>query len=172
MGIEGHSGKLRPGKSSGDKELHSVDGFFIVDDAELVEKLELLGAGVGEDGKRKLPLIEAAYFQEKGAIDTGKSVAELISGKEDEFAVLKQLRDSGRIVRIGEGESEFMRVYRKGIRVGEDRTEGIVKVLREGEKPDLLSDVAVAGKMRKELTYAFVGGDGITFVKAYRAGFE
>ena len=146
--------------------------FFIVDDAELVEKLELLGAGVKEDGKWKLPLVEAAYFQEKGAIDTGKSVGELIAGKEDLFTVLKQLRDSGRIVRFGKGEAEFMRVYRKGIRVGEDRTEGIIRVLKEGEKPDLLADVAVAGKMRKELTYAFVGEDGITFVKAYRAGFE
>jgi tRNA splicing endonuclease len=146
--------------------------FFIVTDAELGEKLELLGAGVEEDGKRKLPLIEAAYFQEKGVIDTGKSIEELIEGKENEFAVLKYLRDSGRIVRIGEGDSEFMRVYRKGIRVGEDRTDGIIRVLKEGEKPDLLADIAVAGKMRKELTYAFVGGDGITFVKAYRAGFE
>ena len=89
--------------------------FFFVDDAELVEKLELLGAGVEADGKRKLPLIEAAYFQEKGAIDTGKSVEELVSGKEDEYAVLKYLRDAGRIVRIGEGDSEFMRVYRKGM---------------------------------------------------------
>jgi len=146
--------------------------FFIVDDAELVEKLELLGAGVREGERIKLPLVEAAYFQEKGAIDTGKSLEELISGKEDLFAVLKQLRDSGRIVRFGEGKSEFIRVYRKGIRVGEDRTEGIIRVLKENEKPDLLSDVAVAGKMRKELTYAFVGEDGITFVKAYRAGFE
>lgn len=146
--------------------------FFTVENAELVEKLELLGAGVPDGEGRKLPLIEAAYFQEKGVIDTGKSIGELVAGKEKEFAVLKYLRDSGRIVRIGEGDSEFMRVYRKGIRVGEDRTEGIVRVFKEGEKPDLLADVAVAGKMRKELTYAFVGEDGIVFVKAYRAGFE
>ncbi len=147
-------------------------GFFVVDDTELVEKLELLGAGVKEGEKVKLPLIEAAYFQEKGAIDTGKSIEELIEGNEDLFTVLKHLRDSGRIVRFGEGDSEFIRVYRKGIRVGEDRTEGIIRVLKEGETPDLLADVATAGKMRKELTYAFVGKDGITFVKAYRAGFD
>ncbi|MBD3398289.1 hypothetical protein GF412_03740 [Candidatus Micrarchaeota archaeon] len=147
-------------------------GFFIVDDAELAEKLELLGAGVEEEGGRKLPLIEAAYFQEKGVLETGKSIRELVEGKEREFEVLKHLRDSGRIVRIGEGDSEFLRVYRKGMRIGEDRTEGIVRVLGEGEKPDLLADIAVAGKMRKELTYAFVGGDGITFVKAYRVSFE
>ena len=148
------------------------DGFFVVEDAELAEKLELLGAGVSAEKGRKLPSIEAAYFQEKGVLDTGKDISGLTAGKEKEFAVLKHLRDSGRIVRIGEGNSEFMRVYRKGIRIGEDRTEGIVRVLEEGKKPDLLADIAVAGKMRKELSYAFVGEEGITFVKAYRVGFD
>lgn len=156
-----------------------VGRFFIEDESGAVEKLELLGAGVNEDGKQKLPLLEAAYFQGKEVIETGKSVDELVgeaAGSDalakERFAVLKHLRDSGRIVRWGSGDSEFFRVYRKGIRIGEDRCEAVVKVLREGEKPDLLADLAAAGRMRKELSYAFVGDGGIVFVKAYRAGFD
>lgn len=147
--------------------------FFIETDPELVMKLELLGAGVKEGNEVKLPLVEAAYFQEKGAISTGREIAELVKGRELVFAVLKHLRDAGHIVRIGEGGSEFLRVYRKGIRVGEDRTESVLKVLAKGEKPDLLVDLGEAAKMRKGLHYAFVSPEGeIVFVKAYRAGFD
>ncbi len=154
--------------------------FFIEDEPGLVEKLELLGAGISEGGKQKLPLLEAAYFEEKGAICTGKKAEELIElAKEkdvlakERFAVLKELRDSGYIVRIGKGDLEFLRVYKKGIRVGEDRTESIVKVLKEGEKPDLLSDLVKAARMRKNLYYAFISDEWkIVFVKAYRANFE
>jgi len=154
-----------------------VEGFFVEGDPELIVKLELLGAGVREGETLKLPLIEAAYFQEKGAIDTGKGIDELLElagelGKE-KFAVLKELRDAGYIVRLGEGSSDLIRVYRKGIRVGEDRTESVLKVLAEGEKPDLLEDLAGAAKLRKALHYAFVSPEGeIVFVKAYRAGFD
>jgi len=152
--------------------------FFVEKDPELIEKLELLGAGVREGEGLILPLLEAAYFQEKGAIDTGKSIGELLGGAgklaKEKFAVLKELRNSGYIVRMGRGGSEFMRVYKRGIRVGEDRTESVVRVLKDdGGKQDLLEDLASAGKMRKNLVYAFVEDDGkINFVKAYRVRFD
>jgi tRNA splicing endonuclease len=144
----------------------------------------LLGAGVKEGDVLKLPLLEAAYFAGKGFLDCGKSAEELLrvvqEGDElagEKFGVLKHLRDRGYILRIGEGKSEFMRVYRKGIRIGEDRTESVLKVLREGEKPELVADLEKAGRMRKALVYAFVsprgdGGADILFVKAYRAGYD
>jgi tRNA splicing endonuclease len=169
-------------------------GFFIEGDAGRVEKLELIGAGVREGNALKLPLLEAAYFAYKGFLECGKSAEELVgmalegdSLAKEKFEVLKHLRDKGYIVRIGEGEGEFMRIYRKGIRVGEDRTESVLKVLREGENPELVPDLEKAGKMRKSLVYAFVswdaGGAGgkagkrgagaeVLFVKAYRAGFD
>lgn len=144
-----------------------------------MEKLRLIGAGVEEKGVVKLPLLEAAYFQGKKVIESGKSPEELVelASKKDplapeKFRVLFHLREAGFIVRMGDGKEELIRVYKKGIRVGEDRTEMAVKVLRDGEKPSLEADCVEASKMRKELVYAFVGNDGIAFFKAYRANFE
>lgn len=159
-------------------EMGKLEGeFFVEENPELIEKLELLGAGVREGDVLRLPLLESAYFQKKGAIDTGASIEELLGGAgklaKERFIVLCELRNSGYIVRMGSGNSEFMRVYKRGIRVGEDRTETVVKVLEEGEKQDLLEDLASAGKMRKNLVYAFVGADEkINFVKAYRVRFD
>lgn len=154
--------------------------FFIEEDESKIEKLELLGAGVREGDVLKLPLIEAAYFEGKGFLGSGRSEGELLglaassdSLAREKFAVLKQLRDKGYIVRNGEGKSEFMRIYRKGIRIGEDRSESVIRVLREGEKPELAPDLESAGRMRKALIYAFVGEAGdILFVKSYRVGFD
>ncbi len=170
---------------------------FIEEDSGKIEKLELLGAGVREGDVLKLPLLEAAYFEGKGFLGSGKSEKELIglvlekdALAKEKFEVLKYLRDRGYILRLGPqdegGVSEFMRVYRKGIRIGEDRTESVIKVLREGEKPELVADLEKAGKMRKALVYAFVGSAGeggkksgqgnggaeILFVKAYRVGYD
>ncbi len=163
----------------GEFEMGGIEGdFFIEKNPELIEKLELLGAGVKEGEVLKLPLIEAAYFGEKGAIDTGMNTEQLLEKcgdlAKEKFAVLKHLRNSGYIVRIGTGNSEFMRVYKRGIRVGEDRTESVIKVLKEGEKPGLEKDLENAGKMRKELIYAFVElkDKPINFVKAYRIRFD
>ncbi|MBD3389805.1 hypothetical protein GF415_02505 [Candidatus Micrarchaeota archaeon] len=151
-------------------------GRYLEDNPEMVEKLGLLGAGRENDGVLEMPLIEAAYFQEKGKISTGKSSSELIgialhedSLAREKFLVLEKLRESGRIVRFGPGS--FLRIYKKGIRVGQDRTEFLLKVLPMDEQPPLLEDLQVSGKMRKALFYAFVGQEEINFVKAYRAGF-
>ena len=152
-------------------------GIYLEEDPEMVEKLGLLGAGRERDGVLEMPLIEAAYFQEKGKISTGKTSSELIEvalGEDplakEKFLVLEKLRESGRIVRFG--PEDFLRIYKKGIRVGQDRTEFLLKVLRMGEQPPLLEDLQASGKMRKSLFYAFVGEGEIKFVKAYRAGVE
>lgn len=154
--------------------------YFIEENPELADKLALLGAGVEEGGGVKLPLVEAAYFEEKGVISSGKSAGELVKLAkekdglaEERFIVLRHLRERGHIVRWGLGETGLMRIYRKGIRVGQDRTEMVLKVLREGSKPEISKDLESAGRMRKALIYAFVGGKGgILFVKAYRIAFD
>lgn len=146
---------------------------LLIDDEKRAKRLILLGAEE-KDGKALLPYLEAAYFAEKGEIEGSAEEYLSLAEKGDplapeKFLVLKHLRDSGHIVRTG--ESGLLRVYRKGIRVGEDRTAYIIRVLRKSGTPDLHADLKLAGKMRKELVYAFVG-EKIEFVKAMRVHFE
>jgi tRNA splicing endonuclease len=69
------------------------------------------------------------------------------------------------------GESGLLRAYKKGIRVGEDRTTYFFRVLKKESLPNPLEDLKISGKMRKELIYAFVG-ERIQFVKASRINFD
>lgn len=151
-----------------------MKAYLLIEDKDKVRRLSLLGA-MEEDGKVRLPYLEAAYFAEKGEIEGSAEEFLSLAEKSDPLApekylVLKQLRDSGYIVRCGES-ADFLRVYKKGIRVGEDRTLYLLRALRKSDIPDLRSDLKLAGKMRKELVYAFVG-EKIEFVKAMRVNFE
>lgn len=146
--------------------------FLLIEDENKARRLILLGAEE-KGGKAVLPYLEAAYFAEKGEIEGSAEEYLSLAEKSDplapeKFLVLKHLRDSGFIVRTG--ESGLLRAYRKGIRVGEDRTACIIRVLRKSEPPDLHADLKLAGKMRKELVYAFVG-EKIEFVKVMRVNF-
>ena len=62
--------------------------YFLEDNPEQMEKLRLICAGVEEDGVQKLPLLEAAYFQGKKVIESGKSPEELVAlaSKKDPLA--------------------------------------------------------------------------------------
>lgn len=147
---------------------------LLIEDEKKARRLILLGA-MEENGKVRLPYLEAAYFAEKGEIEGNAEQFLSLAEKSDPLApekylVLKQLRDSGFIVRCGES-ADLLRVYKKGIRVGEDRTMYILRVLRKSEIPDIRADLKLAGKMRKELIYAFVGGK-TEFVKVMRVNFE
>jgi tRNA splicing endonuclease len=147
---------------------------LLIEDEKKVRRLVLLGA-MEENGKIRLPYLEAAYFAEKGEIEGNAEQFLSLAEKSDPLApekylVLKQLRDTGFIVRCGES-ADLLRVYKKGIRVGEDRTMYLLRVLRKKDAPDLRSDLKLAGKMRKELVYAFVG-EKIEFVKVMRVNFE
>lgn len=151
-----------------------MKGSLLIEDEKKVRRLLLLGA-MEENGKARLPYLEAAYFAEKGEIEGSAGVFLSLAEKSDPLApqkylVLKQLRGSGYIVRCGEN-ADFLRVYKKGIRVGEDRTLYLIRVLRKKDMPDLRADLRLAGKMRKELVYAFVG-EKIEFVKVMRINFE
>ncbi|MFA5411928.1 MAG: hypothetical protein WC350_01105 [Candidatus Micrarchaeia archaeon] len=175
---------------------------LLIEDEKKVRRLVLLGA-MEEDGKVRLPYLEAAYFAEKGEIEG--SVEQFLSLAEksdplapEKYLVLKHLRNAGFIVRAGES-ADLLRVYKKGIRVGEDRTMYLIRVLRKKDAPDLRGDLKLAGKMRKELIYAFVvtpqsaragprgsgaegsvpfgthsevSGEKIEFVKVMRVNFE
>lgn len=149
------------------------EGLLISEPAR-ARRLVLLGA-MEEKGKVFLPYLEAAYFAEKGEIEGNAEEFLSLAKKVDPYAtekymVLKYLRSAGFIVRSGE-DANFLRVYKKGIRVGEDRTLYLIRVLRKSDIPDIRSDLKIAGKMRKELIYAFVG-EKIEFVKVMRVNFD
>ncbi len=152
--------------------------FYPIGSNAKAEELRSLGAGVeGENGEPVLPLIEAAYFAEKGKIDA--DAAELLAKAKEEdglaeekYAVLKHLRGRGYIVRCGTGEGPWMRVYRKGYRPRDEQAVQLLKVVKGGGPQDLLSDLEKAGKMRKKLAYAFVEGGKIVFAGAGRISFE
>lgn len=147
---------------------------LLIEDEDKARRLILLGA-MDEGGKARLHFLDAAYFAEKGEMEGSAEEFLSLAEKSDPLApekylVLRHLRDSGYIVRCGES-ADFLRAYKKGIRVGEDRTLYLIRVLRKADVPDLRSDLKLAGKMRKELVYAFVG-EKIEFVKAMRVNFE
>ncbi len=131
------------------------------------ELYRLYGAGNGKE----LHPIEEIYFIEKGKINKDiKKVWEkakhLLKNAEDIYRVYKYLRDRGYISKPVE---DFLKVYKKGFRPGEDRTIYILKV-----NPDLnkmKEDLKLAGRLRKQLIYAFVN-EKIEFVKITRTNFE
>ena len=130
------------------------------------ELYRLYGAG---DGK-KLDPIEEFYFFEKGKIEKEKEEIikklEKISNYKEIYMVYKYLRDRGYISKYVDG---FLKVYRKGFRPGEDRTTYILKVNPDLNK--LKDDLKIAGRLRKQLIYAFVN-NGIEFLKITRTNFE
>jgi len=147
---------------------------LLISEPGKARRLILLGAAE-EGGKAFLSHLEAAYFAEKGEIEGSAEEFLSLAEKSDPLApekylVLKHLRSAGFIVRAS-GDANFLRVYKKGIRVGEDRTLYLIRALRKSGIPDIRADLKIAGKMRKELIYAFVG-EKIEFVKAMRVNFD
>ena len=151
-----------------------------VSGAELIEKLVGLGAGIQEGEKANLPLLEAAYFAEKGIIkfDAEKILAHASEKDElarDKYVVIKSLRDRGYLTRVSLDSDDYFRVHQKGIRVGEDRTQYPLKVVKKDWQTNLKeikTAIGVAGKLRKELVIAYVEDSEPNFLKISRTNFE
>ncbi len=149
-------------------------------DSELIEKLIGLGAGIEEGGNAKLPLLEAAYFADKGIIKFDKEKILENARKEDEltddkYKIIKFLRERGYITRVSMDTTEYFRVHQKGIRVGEDRTQSVLKVVPSNwqtNMKDIKQAIGFAGKLRKELVIAYVEKDEPHFIKISRTNFE
>lgn len=142
------------------------------------------GAGFEENGEIKAHPLEALYFIERGKLSLeGESFASLMekASREDslaaeKYSVLKYLRSMGYITRPSFAKGErWLRVYRKGFRPGEDRTQFLLKVVPEGWQPslsELLSDVKAAAGIRKELVYAIARSGSPLFLKVARTSFD
>ncbi|MBS3068405.1 hypothetical protein J4450_06875 [Candidatus Micrarchaeota archaeon] len=156
------------------------EDYLEVSDSELITKLIGLGAGIEEGGKAKLPLLEAAYFADKGVIkfDKDKILENARKGDalaDDKYKIIKFLRDRGYITRVSMDTTEYFRVHQKGIRVGEDRTQYVLKVVPrdwQTNMKDIKQAIGFAGKLRKELVIAYIEKEDIHFIKISRTNFE
>ena len=157
-----------------------TDRFVVIRDKPLILLLRNIGAAVEEGKEAKIPLIEAAYFAEKGKLPFTKDEILALASKSDplandKYVVIEHLRSRGYITRVSLDTDEFLRLHRKGFRPGEDRTYYLVKVVSEAwvPKPGELDEALdFAGKLRKELVIAVVRANRPRFIKLGRANFE
>jgi len=162
------------------EELELTDDFVIIRKKDLILKLRSLGAGVEEAEETRIALLEAAYFADRGVLPMDKEALLERALKKDKLArekyvVIKQLRDLGYIVRPSLDGTPFLRLHRKGLRPGEDKTYYLIDVVPKGWKASveaLLPPLETAGKLRKELAIAVVDGEKVTFIKFARMNFE
>lgn len=152
-------------------------------DKETIQKLRSMGGGFEIDGKIEISFLEAAYFAENKIIESlNESELIALAGKNDakaeiRFQVLRTLRNRGYAIRPSIENNNYMRLHRKGIRPGEDKTSSIVKVFGKEEKFDLKSineDLAFSSQVRKELVYAIVDEKNgeVEFIKISKTEFD
>ena len=118
---------------------------------ELTSDLENLGF------TKEVHLLEYIYLIEKGIVKGDKKQLMKKIEKKDKLAkqkyeIVKYFRDRKYILRFSK-DSDLIRIYQKGIRIGEDRTiyvMKIVKKLKEVSEKDLIT----AREMRKTLIIA------------------
>ncbi len=156
------------------------ENFILISDKDTIAKLKNVGAWVVEGEELKLPLLEAAYFAEKGVLkdkfdDLMKRLKKSDKLAEDKYFVLKFIRNNGYITRVSLDTTEFFRVYQKGFRPGEDRTKYVLKVVPKDWHPkmdDIREALEFSGNIRKELVLAYVTDKKINFMKIARTSFD
>ncbi len=162
--------------------IERAEDFLIIRHRPLILKLRSLGAGVEDADETRITYLEAAYFAERGVIPIPPD--ELLSEAQRrdssarrKYVVLKYLRERGYIVRPSLDGTPFLRLHRKGVRPGEDKTYYLIEVVPEGWKAGaegLLPSLEAAGRLRKELAIAIAGEEGgkPVFIKFSRMNFE
>ncbi len=157
---------------------------LIIRDQKLILKLRSLGGGVeSEDGKEnRITFLEAAFFSERRVIPIEfEKLMKLAKKKnklaENQYRVLKYLREEGYIAKPSLDGSPYLRLYRKGFRPGEDRTYTLIYVVDEKWKAgtkELVNMVEFAGRLRKEIVIAELdkNREEPTFLKLGKINFE
>lgn len=163
-----------------EQEMEFTKDFLVIRHKPLILKLRSLGAGVEDAEETRITYLEAAYFASRGVIPVAE--AELLSKAEDPLAreklfVIRYLRDRGYIVRPSLDGTPFLRLHRKGMRPGEDKTYYLIEVVQKGWKcgtDSLMPSLETAGRLRKELGIAIVDfeQERPLFIKFGRMNFE
>lgn len=136
------------------------------------------GAGSEVDGKILFHPFELLYFLERKKINLDRTIEsqlrDILKDKEMEqkFKVFAFLRSRGYIVKPTFSDQNWFRVFRKGFRPGEDRSQYLLKVIDKINLNSLGEDLKTAGEMRKELIYAIFNKEEINFIKVSKTVFE
>ena len=149
----------------------------VFEDADIIKRLYRIGAIAEITEKVELHPILAEYLAEKQAIPKGKYLAMVKSDKlaKDKLTVIQHLWSKGYASRFSLEGDDYSRVYRKGVRPGDDRTLYLLKVIPKNWKTsleDLLAHIEISSKLRKELVFVFVTGEKIQFLGLSRRTFE
>ncbi len=156
---------------------------IIISDLKAIELFRKYGAGIEENTKIKIHPLEALYFLERGKLTLENETFDSLFAKaknedtlaEEKYIILKHLRQNGYILRLSFTNEQWMRIYRKGFRPGEDRTQYLLKIVRYNWHPkleELIDDMKKAAEVRKELVYAIVQKEKPTFFKIARTNFD
>jgi len=164
------------------QDIEFAEDFLVIRQKPLILKLRSLGAGVEEGEETKITFLEAAYFAERGVLPVGKEELMAAASKKDalaheKFGVIKYLRDRGYIVRPSLDGTDYLRLHRKGLRPGEDKTYYLIQVVPKGWKggeEELMPSLEAAGRLRKELAIAIADplGGKPQFIKFGRMNFD
>jgi tRNA splicing endonuclease len=149
----------------------------VIEDSDLVKKLFRVGAIPEIVETVELHPLIAELMAEKGVLKSGKYLAMLKTDKlaKDTLEVIRHLWSKGYVCRLSLEGEDYIRVHRKGIRPGEDRTQYLVAVVPKNWKTsltDLQTHIEFAGKLRKELVFAYVDSGRVQFVGLSRRTFE
>jgi tRNA splicing endonuclease len=152
--------------------------FVIEKNREKIKQLVRVGAIEQESEEVHIPLLEAAYWAEKGLVDIEKekileAARKSDSLADDKYRVLKHLTDLGYITRAS-GEGDYLRVHEKGIKRGEDRTRYVLKIIPSNSSlalNDIVAMLEFAGNVRKELLIGTIKSGEIIFLKINRKKF-
>jgi tRNA-intron endonuclease len=142
--------------------------------------------GFGEEVGERLILapVEALYLLEKKRISvldgkkrlTFESLFSSLKKAEKEldmkYAVYRDLRSKGYVVRTGLKYGTYFRVYDKGIRVGEGHSELLVQPVPEEMKTsvyEIAGAVRLSHSVKKKMIWAIVDTEGdVTYLKLSR----
>jgi len=139
---------------------------------------KVLRLGFVERDNDEVSPIEAIFLSQIGIINVPKEIMENVEKSDDylkeKLGIMKKLLKKGYITRVKTGDT-YLRLYRKGMRVGEDRTRWIVKIVKsEDEINGILIHEMInrAKKLRKSGIICIANDNEITFISVSKRTFE
>lgn len=164
------------------EDIEFSDNYLIIRQKQLILKLRSLGAGVEEGEETRITYLEAAYFAERKVLplECGallKRALEKDPLAREKYQIIRYLRERGYIVRPSLDGTDFLRLHRKGLRPGEDKTYYLIKAVAktwQAGTEELMPALETAGRLRKELVVAVVdtSAEKPLFIKFGRMTFD